>query len=206
MEFIELKRQYAQYRSEIDDRMRAVLNHGHFIMGPEIAELESKLAAYVGVKHCLTVASGTLSLEIALRAWDVGPGDEVITVPFTWISTAEVIGLVGARPVFVDIEPATYNINVDRIEAAITPRTKALLPISLFGQMPDYNRINEIAARHNLPVIEDAAQSFGATQNGSRSCGATVIGSTSFFPAKPLGCYGDGGALFTNDDNLAEKM
>ena len=206
MEFIDIKEQYRRYKSEIDERIQRVLTHGHFIMGPEVGELEQALAKYVRVKHCITVSSGTASLEIALRALGVGPGDEVITVPFTWISSAEVVGLVGARPVFVDIEPATYNINVDRIEAAITPRTKALLPISLFGQMPDYNRINEIAARHNLPVIEDAAQSFGATQNGSRSCGATVIGSTSFFPAKPLGCYGDGGALFTNDDNLAEKM
>jgi len=183
-----------------------VLDHGHFIMGPEIAELESQLARYVGVRHAITAASGTDSLEIALRALGIGPGDEVITVPFTWISTAEVIGLVGAKPVFVDIEPATYNIAVDRIEAAITPRTKALLPVSLFGQMPDYDRINAIAARHRLAVIEDAAQSFGATQAGRRSGGVTQIGSTSFFPAKPLGCYGDGGALFTNDDALAEKM
>src|SRR2546421_12973997 len=148
MEFIELKRQYAQYRSEIDARMRAVLDHGHFIMGPEIAELESKLAAYVGVKHCLTVASGTLSLEIALRAWDIGPGDEVITVPFTWISTAEAIALVGAKPVFVDIEPTTYNLNIHLLEKAITSRTKAILPVSLFGQMPDYDFINTIAAQH----------------------------------------------------------
>src|SRR3989440_9681880 len=148
MEFIELKRQYAQYRSEIDARMRAVLDHGHFIMGPEIAELESKLAAYVGVKHCLTVASGTLSLEIALRALDIGPGDEVITVPFTWISTAEVILLVGAKPVFIDIEPDTYNVDINKIEAAITPRTKAIMPVSLFGQMPDCDAINRIGAKH----------------------------------------------------------
>jgi len=206
MEFIDLKQQYRRYQTEIDARMHKVLDHGRFIMGPEIAELETALANYVGVKHALTVASGTDSLEIALRALDIGPGDEVITVPFTWISTAEVIGLVGAKPVFVDIEPATYTIAVDRIEAAITPRTKALLPVSLFGQMPDYDRINAIAARHRLAVIEDAAQSFGATQAGRRSGGVTQIGSTSFFPAKPLGCYGDGGALFTNDDALAEKM
>jgi UDP-2-acetamido-2-deoxy-ribo-hexuluronate aminotransferase len=141
-----------------------------------------------------------------LRALGVGPGDEVVTVPFTWISSAEVIGLVGAKPVFVDIEAATYNINAAQIEAAITPRTKAILPVSLFGQMPDYDRINAIAAKHNLAVIEDGAQSFGATQRGRRSCGVTLIGSTSFFPAKPLGCFGDGGALFTNDDALAEKM
>lgn len=206
MEFIDLKAQYRKYQTEIDARMRAVLTHGHFIMGPEISELEEALTKYVGVKHCITVASGTTSLEIALRALRVGPGDEVVTVPFTWISSAEVIGLVGAKAVFVDIEAATYNINVDQIEAAITPRTKVILPVSLFGQMPDYYRINEIAAKHKLAVIEDGAQSFGATRSGKRSCGVTLIGSTSFFPAKPLGCFGDGGALFTNDDALAEKM
>jgi UDP-2-acetamido-2-deoxy-ribo-hexuluronate aminotransferase len=206
MEFIDLKEQYRRYREEIDARMRRVLEHGQFIMGPEVAELEKELAAYVKVNHCIAVSSGTHSLEIALRALQIGPGDEVITVPFTWISTAEVIGLVGARPVFVDIEPATYNINVDQIEAAITSRTRAIMPVSLFGQMPDCQRINEIAARHGIAVIEDGAQSFGATQRGSRSCGATTIGSTSFFPAKPLGCFGDGGALFTSDDSLADKM
>jgi UDP-2-acetamido-2-deoxy-ribo-hexuluronate aminotransferase len=206
MEFIDLKTQYRLYRTEIDNRMAGVLAHGQFVMGPEIAELETTLARYVGVKHCLTVASGTDSLEIALRALNIGPGDEVITVPFTWISTAEVISLVGAKPVFVDVESATYNIDLAQIEKAITPRTKAILPVSLFGQMPDYDRINAIAAKNKLPVIEDAAQSFGVTQRGRRSCGVTLIGSTSFFPAKPLGCYGDGGALFTNDDALADKM
>jgi UDP-2-acetamido-2-deoxy-ribo-hexuluronate aminotransferase len=206
MEFIDLKEQYRRYRKEIDDRIQRVLEHGHYIMGPEIAELEQALAGYVGVKHAITVSSGTASLEIALRALGVGAGDEVITVPFTWISSAEVIGLVGARPVFVDIDPATFNLNPALIEAAITPRTRALLPVSLFGQMPDYDLINTIAARHGIPVIEDGAQSFGATQRGRRSCGVTAIGSTSFFPAKPLGGYGDGGALFTNDDALAEKM
>lgn len=206
MEFIDLKQQYRRYQAAIDTRVHQVLEHAHFIMGPEIAELETALARYVGVKHAITVASGTDSLEIALRALGVGPGDEVLTVAFTWISTAEVIGLVGAKPVFVDIEPATFNLNLDLVEAAITPRTKALFPVSLFGQMPDYERLNAIAARHGLPVIEDGAQSFGATQQGRRSCGVTLIGSTSFFPAKPLGCYGDGGALFTNDDALAEKM
>jgi UDP-2-acetamido-2-deoxy-ribo-hexuluronate aminotransferase len=206
MEFIDLKTQYLRYQSEIDARMQAVLQHGHFILGPEIAELEAQLATYVGSKHAITVASGTDSLEIALRALGIGPGDEVITVPFTWISTAEVILLVGAKPVFVDIAAADFNIDVGQIEAAITPRTKALLPVSLFGQMPDYDRINALAARHGLAVIEDAAQSFGATRNGRRSCGVTAISSTSFFPAKPLGCYGDGGALFTTDEALAEKM
>lgn len=206
MQFIDLKTQYARYREVIDQRMRAVMDHGQFIMGPEVAELESALAAYVGTRHCLTVASGTDSLEIALRALGIGAGDEVITVPFTWISSAEVVGLVGARPVFVDIESAGYNMDPDLLEAAITPRTKAVMPVSLFGQMPDYDRINAIAARHGLAVIEDGAQSFGATQRGRRSCGVTTVGSTSFFPAKPLGCYGDGGALFTNDDKLNERM
>jgi UDP-2-acetamido-2-deoxy-ribo-hexuluronate aminotransferase len=206
MEFIDLKQQYQRYKGEVSERMQRVLDHGQFIMGPEIAELEQILASYAGVKHCLTVASGTDSLEIALRALGIGPGDEVITIPFTWISTAEAIGLVGAKSVFVDIEPTTFNINVDLVEAAITPRTKALLPVSLFGQMPDYDRINAIAARHGLPVIEDGAQSFGATQRGRRSCGVTTVGSTSFFPAKPLGCYGDGGALFADDDALADRM
>lgn len=206
MEFIDLKEQYRRYQPQIDERMRRVLDHGHFVMGPEIAELEAELAAYVGVNHAITVASGTDSLEIALRALEIGPGDEVITVPFTWISSAEVIALVGAKPVFVDIRPTTYNLNEDLVEKAITPRTRAILPVSLFGQMPDYARLGVIAARYNLPVIEDGAQSFGATQNGQRSCGVTMIGSTSFFPAKPLGCYGDGGALFTSDDALAERM
>jgi UDP-2-acetamido-2-deoxy-ribo-hexuluronate aminotransferase len=206
MHFIDLKTQYQRYQTEIDAALRRVLDHGHFIMGPEIAELEVALARFVGVRHAITVASGTDSLEIALRALGVGPGDEVLTVAFTWISTAEVVGLVGARPVFVDIDPVTYNIDVDALAAAITPRTKAILPVSLFGQMPDYDRINQIAAAHGLPVIEDGAQSFGATQGGRRSCGVTRVGSTSFFPAKPLGCFGDGGALFTDDDALAQAM
>jgi UDP-2-acetamido-2-deoxy-ribo-hexuluronate aminotransferase len=206
MQFIDLQTQYQRYRSEIDGRMRTVLNHGQFILGPEVAELEGVLARYVGVKHCITVASGTDALEIALRALGVGAGDEVLTVPFTWVSTAEVIGLVGAKPVFVDIEPDSYNLNPGLLEQAITPRTRAIIPVSLFGQMPDYDRINAIAARHRLSVIEDGAQSFGATQRGRRSCGVTLIGSTSFFPAKPLGCYGDGGALFTDQDALAEKL
>jgi UDP-2-acetamido-2-deoxy-ribo-hexuluronate aminotransferase len=206
MEFIDLKAQYLEYRKEIDARMKTVLTHGHFIMGPEVAELEDELARYAGVLHCITVASGTQSLEIALRALGIGAGDEVITVPFTWISSAEVIGLVGAKPVFVDIERESFNIDLNRLECAITSRTKAIIPVSLFGQMPDYDRLNAIATKSGVAVIEDAAQSFGATQRGRRSCGVTLIGSTSFFPAKPLGCYGDGGALFTNDAALAEKM
>lgn len=206
IEFIDLKTQYRLYKTEVDSRIQRVLDHGQYIMGPEISELEQALAGYVGSPHCITVASGTDSLEIALRALGIGPGDEVITVPFTWISTAEVISLVGAKPVFVDIEPAAYNIDVSQISWAITPRTKAILPVSLFGQMPDYAAINAIAAKHGLAVIEDAAQSFGATQNAKRSCGVTSIASASFFPAKPFGCYGDGGALFASDVVLADKM
>jgi UDP-2-acetamido-2-deoxy-ribo-hexuluronate aminotransferase len=206
MQFIDLKTPHERYKQEIEGRMQAVLAHGAFIMGPEIAECEKQLSSFVGVKHAITVSSGTHSLEIALRALGIGPGDEVVTVAFTWISSAEVIGLVGAKPVFVDIEPAGFNLDVSKLEKAITPRTKAIMPVSLFGQMPDYAAINAIAAKHGIPVIEDGAQSFGATQNGKQSCSVTLIGSTSFFPAKPLGCYGDGGAVFTNDDALAGKI
>ena len=206
MQFIDLKQQYLKYQPEIDARIRKVLDHGNFIMGPEIAELEKVLADYVGVHHAITCASGTDSLEIALRALGIGPGDEVITVPFTWISSAESIGLVGAKPVFVDIDPLDYNLDVSKLAKAITPQTKAIMPVSLFGQLPDMVGIIELASKANIPVLEDAAQSFGATQNGRKSCAVSTIGSTSFFPAKPLGCYGDGGALFTDDDSLAEKM
>lgn len=206
MQFIDLKKQYQLHKEEIDSAIHKVLDDGCFIMGPPIQQLEKALAQYVGVKHCISVSSGTDSLTIALMALGIGPGDEVITVPFTWISSAEVIGLVGATPVFVDIELNTYNIDVTKIEAAITPKTKAIIPVNLFGQMPDYTAINAIAAKHGLAVIEDAAQSFGATQNGKMSCAMSLVGSTSFFPAKPFGCYGDGGALFTNDDTLAATM
>lgn len=206
MEFIDLKQQYLLHKQEIDQAIAHVLDHGHFIMGPEIKQLEHILAEYVGVTHCITAASGTDTLMMALMALGVGPGDEVITTPFTWISPAEVIALVGATPVFVDIDPLTYNIDIDQLEAAITPRTRAIIPVSLFGQMPDFKRLNALAAKHGLAVIEDAAQSFGATQDGKRSCSATLIASTSFYPAKPLGCYGDGGALFTNDEALAATM
>ena len=206
MNFIDLKRQYEAYQSEIDAAMGRVLKHGAYIMGPEVRELEEKLATFVGVRHCVAVASGTDSLEIALRALDVGAGDEVITVPFTWISTAEAVQLVGATPVFVDIDPQTYNFDVSLFEAAITERTKAVIPVSLFGQMPDLTTINAIAKERGITVIEDGAQSFGATQNGVRSCGGSDIGSTSFFPAKPFGCYGDGGALFADSDDTAAAM
>lgn len=206
MEFIDLKSQYHSLKSQIDCGISRVLEHGQFIMGPEIKDLESALCSFVGVKHCISVSSGTTSLEIALRALNIGPSHEVITVPFTWISSAETINLVGAKPVFVDIEPETYNIDVEQIEAVISPATKAIVPVSLFGQMPKMERLNEIAAKHGIPVIEDAAQSFGASRHGRKSCAVSTISSTSFFPAKPLGCYGDGGALFTDDDELAARM
>lgn len=206
MEFIDLKTQYKKYKQEIDTAIHGILDSGQYVLGETCVKLERSLAEFAGVKHALGVSSGTDSLQIALMALGIGPGDEVITVPFTWISTAEVIKLVGATPVFVDIELDTYNIDIDKLEAAITSKTKAIIPVCLFGQMPNFDLINAIAKKHGIAVIEDGAQSFGATQNGKKSCGVTTIGSTSFFPAKPLGCYGDGGALFTNDDELAEKM
>jgi len=206
MEFIDLKTQYNKYKDYIDAKIHAVLDHGQFIMGPEVEELEQELAQFVGVKHCISVSSGTVSLEIALRALKIGPGDEVITVPFTWISTAEVIMAVGAKPVFVDIEADSYNMNPELLELAINENTKAIMPVSLFGQMPDLERIVKIAEKYELPVIEDAAQSFGATRYDKKSCGASLIGSTSFFPAKVFGCYGDGGALFSDCDDLANQM
>ena len=206
MEFIDLKTQYTKYKEAIDSGIQNVLNHGQFIMGPEVFELEEKLADFVGVKYCISVASGTASLEIALRALDIGNGDEVVTVPFTWISTAEVIMAVGAKPIFVDIEADSYNMNPDLLESAINENTKAIVPVSLFGQMPNLEKIGEIAMKYGLPVIEDAAQSFGATRNGRYSCNASLIGSTSFFPAKVFGCYGDGGALFLQDEDLALRM
>ncbi|WIT14462.1 DegT/DnrJ/EryC1/StrS family aminotransferase [Paucibacter sediminis] len=205
MPFIDLKAQYAALKTSIDARIQRVLDHGQYIMGPEVKELEEKLAAHVGVKHCISVASGTEALLIALMALDLQPGDEVITTPFTFAATAETIVLLGGVPVFVDIEPDTCNIDPKLIEAAITPRTRAIMPVSLYGQVCDMDEINAIAARHGgLPVIEDAAQSFGASYRGRKSCGLSTWGATSFFPSKPLGCYGDGGALFTDDDALAQ--
>ena len=204
--FIDLKAQYQALKPQIQERINRVLEHGQYIMGPEVAELEGKLATYVGVKHCIAASSGTDTLLIAMMALGIGPGGEVITTPFTFIATGEMIVLLGAKPVFVDIDPRTYNIDPDKIEAAITPRTKAIMPVSLYGQCADMDAINAIADKHGLPVIEDAAQSFGATYKGRKSCALSTIGSTSFFPSKPLGAYGDGGALFTDDDALAKAM
>ena len=205
-EFVDLKAQYAALRESIDARIQKVLDHGQFIMGPEVAELEQKLTAYTGSRHCITCASGTEALLIALMALGIKPGDEVITTPFTFVATAEMIVLLGARPVFVDIEPDTCNIDAGKVEAAVTARTRAIMPVSLYGQPADMDEINAIATRRGLAVIEDAAQSFGATYKGSKSCNLSTIGCTSFFPSKPLGCYGDGGALFTNDNALAQAM
>ncbi len=208
MQFTDLKTQYAALKPRIDARIQCVLDHGQYIMGPEVGELEAALAAFTGAKHCITVASGTEALLISLMALDLKPGDEVITTPFTFAATAEVIVLLGGKPVFVDIEPDTCNVDATLIEAKITPRTRAIMPVSLYGQVADMDAINAIAQRHGLPVIEDAAQSFGATYgigSGSRkSCNLSTVGCTSFFPSKPLGCYGDGGAIFTCDDALAQ--
>jgi UDP-2-acetamido-2-deoxy-ribo-hexuluronate aminotransferase len=231
MDFIDLKSQYAALRDNINARIQAVLDHGQYILGPEVKAMESALTTRIGAAHCISVASGTEALLICLMALDLQPGDEVITTPFTFAATAEMIVLAGARPVFVDIEPDTANIDARLIEAAITPRTRAIMPVSLYGQVADMDEINAIAAKHGLAVIEDAAQSFGATywaaaptpssttpapQGGApalgrpgggqvrHSCNLSTFGCTSFFPSKPLGCYGDGGAIFTNDDRLAQ--
>lgn len=206
MDFIDLKTQYRRIEQDVNRRIKTVLEHGQYILGPEVTELEQQLAAYIGAKHCIAVASGTDALLIALMALGVGPGDEIITPSFTYIATAETAGVLGAKPVCVDIDPRTYNIDPNVIEAAITPRTKAIVPVSLYGQCADMDRINVIAEKHGLPVIEDGAQSFGASYKGRKSCNLSLIGATSFFPTKPLGCYGDGGALFTNDNELATVM
>ncbi|MBS0457771.1 MAG: DegT/DnrJ/EryC1/StrS family aminotransferase [Proteobacteria bacterium] len=206
MDFIDLAAQQDRLRPQLETAIHRVLHHGQYILGPEVARLEDKLATYCGAKHCITVANGTDALQIALMALGVGPGDEVITPGFTYIATAEAAAVLGAKPVYVDIDPRTYNLDPTLLEAAITPRTKAIIPVSLYGQCADYDAINAIAARHRITVIEDAAQSFGATYKGRKSCNLTTIATTSFFPSKPLGCYGDGGAIFTSDDTLAKVM
>ena len=234
MQFIDIKAQQDRIRPQIDARIKAVLDHGQYIMGPEVAELEEKLCAYTGAKHCITAASGTEALLISLMALGIGPGDEVITTPFTFVATAEVIALLGAIPVFVDIEPDTCNIDASKIEAAITDKTRAIIPVSLFGLPADMDAIHEAVESRTLKVdsnssstlnlqpstaskpstlnpqrihiIEDAAQSFGATYKGRKSCNLSTLACTSFFPAKPLGCYGDGGAIFTDDDDVADVL
>lgn len=206
IEFIDLKGQQARIKDKIDAGIQRVLAHGQYILGPEVAELEERLAAYVGAKYCITCANGTDALQIAQMAFGIGPGDEVITPGFTYIATAETVALLGAKPVYVDIDPRTYNLDPALLEAAITSRTKAIIPVSLYGQCADFDAINAIAARHGIPVIEDAAQSFGATYQGRQSGNLSTVACTSFFPSKPLGCYGDGGAIFTNDEVLATVM
>lgn len=203
MQFVDLAAQQARIKDQIDQNIQKVLAHGKYILGPEVAELEEKLAAYCGAKHCISVANGTDALQIAQMALGVGHGDEVIVPGFSYIATAETPAVLGAKPVYVDIDPKTYNLSPEKLEAAITPRTKAIIPVSLYGQCADFDAINAIAEKHGIPVIEDGAQSFGASYKGKKSCNLTTIGCTSFFPSKPLGCYGDGGAIFTNDDELA---
>jgi UDP-2-acetamido-2-deoxy-ribo-hexuluronate aminotransferase len=203
MEFVDLAAQQARIKPQLDAAIAKVLAHGKYILGPEVAELEERLAAYTGAKYCISVANGTDALQIALMALGVGPGDEVITPGFTYIATAEAAALLGAKPVYVDIDARTYNMDPALLEAAITPRTKAIIPVSLYGQCADYDEINRIADKYGICVIEDAAQSFGATYKGRKSCNLTTVATTSFFPSKPLGCYGDGGAVFTNEHELA---
>ena len=203
LNFIDLAAQQARIKSQIDANIQTVLAHGHYILGPEVAELEAELAAYCGAKYCISCANGTDALQIALMALGVGHGDEVITPGFTYIATAETVALLGAKPIYVDIDEQTYNIDPAKIEAAITDKTKAIIPVSLYGQCADFDAVNAIAAKHKLPVIEDAAQSFGAIYKGTKSGNLSTIACTCFFPSKPLGCYGDGGAIFTNDEQLA---
>ena len=203
MQFIDLKTQYQVLKEDVDDAIRRVLDHGQYIMGPEVAEMERALCSYVQARHCVAVASGTEALLMSLMALGVGVGDEVVTSPFTFAATAEVIALLGAVPIFTDIQSDTCNIDPLLIEEKISPRTRAIIPASLYGQPADMDEINELAARHNLPVVDDAAQSFGAEYKGRKSGSLSRISCTSFFPSKPLGCYGDGGAIFTDDDDLA---
>lgn len=206
MNFIDLEAQQARIKTEIDAGIARVLAHGKFILGPEVKTLEEQLADYTGAKYCISCANGTDALQIALMALGVGPGDEVITPGFSYIATAETTVLLGAKPVYVDIDPISYNMDPTQIEAAITPKTKAIIPVSLYGQPADFDSINEIADQHGLPVIEDGAQSFGASYKGRKSGNLSTIGCTSFFPSKPLGCYGDGGAMFTSDPELAKLL
>ena len=206
MDFIDLKSQQKLIKTKLDELMAGVLAHGQYVLGPEIRMMEERLAAYVGVKHCVSMASGTDALLLCMMALGIGRDDEVITPAFSFFAAAEMIALLGARPVFVDVLPGTCNLDPEKLEKAISPRTKAVIPVGLYGQVADMDAINEISLRHGLPVIEDAAQSFGATCKGRRSCGLSLVGCTSFFPAKPLGCYGDGGACFTNDEELATKL
>jgi UDP-2-acetamido-2-deoxy-ribo-hexuluronate aminotransferase len=204
MQFIDLKAQYEALREDVNEAIQRVLDHGQYIMGPEVAEMEAALVAYTGARHCVAVASGTEALLMSMMALGIGAGDEVITTPFTFAATAETIALLGAMPVFADVETDTCNLDPRAIEEKITAKTRAIIPVSLYGQPCDMDEINALAARHNLPVIDDAAQSFGADYKGRKSGALATLTCTSFFPSKPLGCYGDGGAIFTDDDELAQ--
>lgn len=204
--FIDLKSQYKALEKQINQRIQNVLSSCAFIMGPEVAECEKALAEYTGAKHAITCANGTDAILMVMMAMGIKPGDEVITTGFSFFAAAEMISLIGATPIFVDIDPKTYNMDPQLLEKAITPRTKLIIPVSLYGQPADYEAINKVGAKHSIPVMEDAAQSFGSELNGKKSCNLTWSSTTSFFPAKPLGCYGDGGAIFTNDDNFATLL
>lgn len=204
--FVNLKAQYKAYQTEIEEAVSGVLQEANFIHGKPINELEQALSDFCGAPYSVACGNGTDALMLALMAIDLQPGDEVITTPFSFFATAEVICFLGAKPVFVDIEPDTYLIDPNKIEAAITPKTKAIVPVSLYGQIADMDKLNQIASRHDLVVVEDAAQSFGANYKGKHSCNLSTLACTSFFPAKPLGCYGDGGAVFTNDETIAAKL
>lgn len=213
MEFIDLKAQQQQLlskgislREDIDLKIKAVLDHGKYILGAEVSELEDKLAKFVGAKYCIGVSSGTDALLIALMALGIKPGDEVITTPFSFFSTVETILLLKAKPVFVDIDEFTYNIDPKLIEGAVSKKTKAIIAVSLYGQPANFKEINKIGKENDIAIIEDGAQSFGSTHHKLKSCGLSTIGTTSFFPSKPLGCYGDGGACFTNDEELAKNI
>ncbi len=203
MQFIDLGAQQARIKDKLDANIAEVLAHGKYIMGPEVSELEERLVDYTGAKYCISCANGTDAIQIALMALGVGVGDEVITPGFTYIATAETVALLGAKPVFIDVDEKTYNLDPKVLEQAITPNTKAIIPVSLYGQCADFDAINVIADKYNIPVIEDGAQSFGASYKGKKSCNLSTVATTSFFPTKPLGCYGDGGAIFTNDEKLA---
>ena len=204
--FVDLAAQQARIKRDIDTGIAKVLAHGKYILGPEVAEIEEQLARFSGARHCISCANGTDALQISLMALGIGPGDEVITPGFSYIATAEAAVLLGASIVYVDIDPNTYNMDPTLLEQAITPKTKAIIPVSLYGQCADFEAINLIAKKYGLSVIEDAAQSFGGSQKDVMSCNLSTIACTSFFPTKPLGCYGDGGAMFTNDDALASSL
>lgn len=204
--FIDLKAQYQALRAPIQERIQKVLEHGLFIMGPEVEEVELKLSEFSGAKHAIACSSGTDAAILAMMALGLGPDDEVIVPAFSFIATAETVVLVGASPVYVDVDAKTYNLDIKQLEKALTRKTRAIQPVSLYGQPAEMDEINAFAKKHNLFVIEDAAQSFGALYKGKCSGNLSHIGVTSFFPAKPLGCYGDGGAAFTNDDKLADAM